>query len=67
MKNLPPGFNPEGLVNIYNLNDNMKRQYPEIRDQLLNIPEVAGVAASTHTIGGGCSGQGIRLAGKPVR
>ncbi len=62
MKNLPPGFNPEGLVNIYNLNDNMKRQYPEIRDQLLNIPEVAGVAASGHTIGGGCSGQGIRLA-----
>jgi putative ABC transport system permease protein len=61
MKNMPPGFNPEGLVNIYNLNDDMKRQYPEIRDQLLNIPEVAGVAASTHTIGGGCSGQGIRL------
>ncbi|MFO7925033.1 MAG: ABC transporter permease [Bacteroidales bacterium] len=61
MKNLPPGFNPEGLVNIYNLNDNMKRQYPEIHDQLLNIPEVAGVAASGHTIGGGCSGQGIRL------
>ena len=61
MRNMPPGLNPEGLVNIYNLNDNMKRQYPEIRDQLLNIPGVAGVAASTHTIGGGCSGQGIRL------
>jgi len=62
MRNMPPGLNPEGLVNIYNLNDDMKRQYPEIRDQLLNIPGVAGVAASTHTIGGGCSGQGIRLA-----
>ncbi len=61
MKNLPPGFTPEGLVNIYNLNDNMKRQYPEISDQLLNIPEVEGVAASDHTIGGGTSGQGIRL------
>ena len=61
MRNMPPGLNPEGLVNIYNLNDDMKRQYPEIRDQLLNIPGVAGVAASTHTIGGGCSGQGIRL------
>ncbi len=65
MKNLPPGFNPEGLVNIYNLNDNMKRQYPEIRDQLLTIPEVAGVAASIHTIGGGTSGQGIRLQENP--
>ena len=61
MRNLSPGFNPEGLINIYNLNDNMKGQYPEIRDQLLNIPEVSGVAASTHTIGGGASGQGIRL------
>jgi len=65
MKNLPPGFNPEGLVNIYNLNENMKRQYPEIRDHLLTIPEVAGVAASTHTIGGGTSGQGIRLQENP--
>jgi putative ABC transport system permease protein len=61
MKSLPPGFTPEGLVNIYNLNENMKRQYPEIRDQLLTIPEIAGVAASAHTIGGGGSGQGIRL------
>ena len=61
MRNLPPGFNPVGLVNIYNLNDNMKRQYHEIRDQLLNIPEVEGVAASAHTVGGGTSGQGIRL------
>ena len=61
MKNLPPGFTPQGLVNIYNLNDNMKRQYPEIHDQLLNIPEVEGVSASAHTIGGGSSGQGIRL------
>ena len=65
LRNLPPGFTPQGLVNIYNLNDNMKRQYPEILDQLLNIPEVEGVAASTHTIGGGTSGQGIRLQESP--
>lgn len=66
MKNLPPGFSPEGLVNVYNLNDNMKNQYPEIRDQLLNIPEVAGISASSHIIGGGCSGQGIRLMESPA-
>ncbi|MFP4366089.1 MAG: ABC transporter permease, partial [bacterium] len=65
LQNLPPGFNPDGLVNIYNLNDNMKRQYQEIRDQLLNIPEVEGAAASSHTIGGGTSGQGIRLQENP--
>ncbi len=62
LKNLSPGFNPNGLVNIYNLNDNIKSHYPAIREQLLNIPEVAGVAASSHTVGGGTSGQGIRLA-----
>lgn len=61
LKNMSPGFNPEGLVNIYNLNDNLKQHYPSIRNQLLNLPEVSGVAASSHTIGGGTSGQGIRL------
>ncbi len=65
LQNLPPGLNTGGVVNIFNLNDNMKRQYPEIREELLNIPEVSGVAASGHTIGGGGSGQGIRLAESP--
>ncbi len=62
LQNMPTGLNPDGLVNIYNLNDNMKRQYPEILEELLTIPEVEGVAAGGHTIGGGGSGQGIRLA-----
>ncbi len=66
LKNLSPGFNPNGLVNIYNLNDNIKNHYASIRDQLLKIPEVKGVAASSHTIGGGGSGQGIRLIETPV-
>lgn len=61
LKNLSPGFNPNGLVNIYNLNNNIKSHYPAIREQLLKIPEISGVAASSHTIGGGVSGQGIRL------
>jgi putative ABC transport system permease protein len=61
LKNISPGFNPEGLVNIYNLNDGLKQSYPSIRNQLLNLPEVSGVAAASHTIGGGTSGQGIRL------
>ena len=61
LKNLSPGFNPDGLVNIHGLNDNIKSHYPSIRSQLLQIPEIEGVAASSHTIGQGCSGQGIRL------
>ena len=66
LKNLSPGFNPEGLVNIYNLDNKMKTQYPAIREKLLSIPEVEGVGASQHTIGGGWSGQGIRLLESPV-
>jgi putative ABC transport system permease protein len=65
LKNLSPGFNPSGLLNIYNLNEKMKSQYPAIRDKLLSIPEVEGVGASSHTIGGGWSGQGIRLLESP--
>ena len=61
LKNVSPGFKPEGLINIYNLNDGLKQSYPSIRNQLLNLPEVSGVAAASHTIGGGTSGQGIRL------
>ncbi len=59
LKNLSPGFNPEGPTNIYNLNDKMISQYPAIRDKLLGTPGITGVAASWHTIGGGCSGQAI--------
>jgi putative ABC transport system permease protein len=66
LKSLSPGFNPEGLLNIYNLNDKMKSQYAAIKDKLLGVPEVAGVAASSHTIGGGWSGQGIRLLESPA-
>ena len=61
LKNISLGFNPDGVVSISNLNDNLKRQYPAIKDQLLRIPEIESVAASSHTIGGGTSGQGIRL------
>ncbi len=66
LKNLSPGFNPNGLVNIFNLNDNIKQHYPSIRDQLLRMPEIKGVAASSHTVGGGTSGQGIRLIEAPA-
>lgn len=61
LKNLSPGFNPNGLVNIFSLNENVKSHYSAIREQLLQIPEISGVSASIHTIGGGVSGQGIRL------
>ena len=65
LKNLSPGFNPDGLINVYNLNDNLKKHYPAIKEKLLQISEITGVAASSHTIGSGTSGQGIRLIETP--
>jgi len=60
LKNLSPGYNPENLVLIHNLNEQLIDSYPAIRDRLLNIPGVEEVAASGHFIGSGFSGQGIR-------
>jgi putative ABC transport system permease protein len=60
LKNLSPGYNPENVVLIHNLNAQLIDSYPALRDRLLNIPGVEQVAASGHFIGSGYSGQGIR-------
>jgi len=61
LKLLSPGYNPEGVVMLYNLNERLANNYPALYDRLVNLPGVEAVAASTHTIGGGPSGQGIRM------
>lgn len=63
LKNLSPGYNPENIVVIHNLNSQLINHYPALRDKLLNIPGVELVAASGHFIGSGYSGQGIRKYG----
>jgi len=60
LKNLSPGYNPENIVIIHNLNEQLIDSYPALRDRLLSIPGVEQVAASGHFIGMGYSGQGIR-------
>ncbi len=60
LKNLSPGYNPENIVLIHNLNQQLIESYPAMRDRLLNIPGVEQVAASGHFIGSGFSGQGVR-------
>jgi len=64
LKYLSPGYNPENIVLIHNLNDRLINAYPALRDRLLNIPGVEQVAASGHFIGAGFSGQGIRKYGE---
>jgi len=63
LKNRPLGYHPENIVLIYNLNEKLTSNYVAIRDQLLDIPGIEEVAASTHTIGRGFSGQGILMQG----
>jgi putative ABC transport system permease protein len=63
LKQLSPGYNPENIVIVHNLNDQLIDSYPAMRDRLLNITGVEHVAASGHFIGMGYSGQGIRKYG----
>jgi putative ABC transport system permease protein len=51
-------------VLVYNLNQELTKNYLAIRDKLLNINGIEEVAASGHTIGAGTSGQGIRMFGE---
>ncbi len=59
LKHLSPGYNPQNIVLINNLNEQIINHYPALKDRLLNIPGVEQVAASGHYIGLGYSGQGI--------
>ncbi len=63
LKNLSPGYKPDHMVLISNLNPELSGNFSAIRDQLNSRPGIAGVAASWHTIGSGTSGQGIRMYG----
>jgi putative ABC transport system permease protein len=61
LKNHPMGYNPDDIILISNLNQDLTENYPAIRDQLQNLNGIEEVAASFHTIGAGNSGQSIRM------
>jgi len=61
LKNHPLGYNPEHIMLISNLNQDLTENYTALRDQLLNIQGIDEVSASFHTIGAGTSGQSIRM------
>ena len=63
LKNYSPGYNPENIVLISNLNQDLTQNYPAIHDRLVGLTGIDEVAASVHTIGAGSSGQGIRMYG----
>jgi len=63
LKNYSPGYNPENIVQVSNLNQGLVQNYPAIKDRLLSHSDVLGVSASNHSIGRGTSGQGIMMYG----
>lgn len=63
LKNRSVGYHPANIALIYNLNQKLTGNYPAIRDKLLDLPGIEEVAASSHTIGRGYSGQGIMMHG----
>ncbi len=65
MKNLSPGYNPNGIVLLMNLNEQLTTNYSSVHDKLLELPDIEMVAASDHIIGAGFSGQSIRRYSDP--
>jgi putative ABC transport system permease protein len=65
LQNRSPGYDPHNIVQIRNLNEGLTQNYAALKDRLLSHASTEAVGASTHSIGGGTSGQGVRLAGEP--
>lgn len=63
LKNRSVGYHPENIILIHNLNEKLISNYPAIYDHLMSLPGIENVAASTHSIGRGFSGQGILMQG----
>ena len=60
MEHLPIGYNPKNVMMV-TPNRTIALAYSSLKQELLNHPEVIAVSASSHTIGGQCSGQTISL------
>ena len=68
MKKADLGFNPEGVIAITNLNKNIEKYYPSIRNSLNSIPEIESVGASFQLFGAVPSGLIIEVTGNgPVK
>ncbi len=63
LRNMPIGFNPDNVIGITNLDNQIVKSTSSIENELLNLPFVESVGSSTHGMGQGCSGQGIKIYG----
>ena len=65
MKNMPLGFNPDQVIGITNFDQLIRKSAPSIEDELRQLAFVKEVGSSTHGMGNGTSGQGIKMYGSP--
>ncbi|WP_346857290.1 FtsX-like permease family protein [uncultured Draconibacterium sp.] len=63
LKEVPLGFNPENVIGITNLNNEVRRSASSVADKLSQLAFVEDVAVSDHAMGQGSSGQGIKKYG----
>ena len=63
LKDVPLGFNAQNVVGISNLNSDIVKSQSSIKEELEQLSFVSDVGTSTHSMGQGCSGQGIKMYG----
>ena len=62
---MPLGFNPDQVIGITNFDQLIRKSAPSIEDELRQLAFVKEVGSSTHGMGNGTSGQGIKMYGSP--
>ncbi|MCX6285516.1 MAG: ABC transporter permease [Bacteroidetes bacterium] len=61
MHNVPLGFEKNNVIIVSNCSMPVSRKYESIKTELLKLPFVSAVCGGEHFMGGGCSGQYIRI------
>ncbi len=63
LKQIPLGFSPKNIVGVSVFNPEVQRKYKTIQEELDRLPFIESTGSSFHHMGGGCSGQGIKVYG----
>ena len=59
MRDIPSGYNPENVMVVYQVNEQIMNHYEALRESLGKVAGIEAVSSSHHVVGGGTSGQGI--------
>jgi len=65
LKDIPLGFKAENVTRFSNLNSKLRQSYRSLESELSQFPFIESTGTSNHSMGGGCSGQGIKKYGDP--